>query len=586
MSDEFAFKWRVLEPWHEPDGLSLFSRAGNIFTWKDMLEHHPSSPLSRYIGQVRGWGFNAMALYADPEENLEAMRSFAEYLKENGIGMIIRREWCETESGRSWPPPMSDGRPRSSRKVCPYSEEVKAYWKKRVARDFEKMPDLLGYRMNGTEFYWINGAPWMCDCPTCTGKTGRVRVRDAIRLVAKLLKEYGGTLFWEMCQDDPWGQRHEAQYFRDLTGEIPENAFALLKRYYWDFRPGYPPHPLYDTITRDAEGRSPYVTSIQEPGEYRGVHSFPWYMVDEWSEALRDMVETGQQGLWVMAIVHPDGWDHPLNMVNWHAISRYMREPLADPHEITLSWARESYGDGAAPVVAAVLERVTEAGKGMYLFDTLWTSNHSSFPTLEYLDAHLCGPDRQMRRMAGMMGMAWPLDMYTPERAEEFRADPKMRLLFNQVPITHRLKAEAMAQKEGAVRSMEEAVALWKSLKGKVNEGVFDKILAGLEGNLSDAVVFRYGMELYMDLKLGELTEAEIDGALEACRGLKGVVVPEPLEIPEETKSGPGIQQPVSLASFAEQLRRELREPWLERFHQEQPLGLSSRKRAGSDPRA
>ena len=127
---------------------------------------------------------------------------------------------------------------------------------------------------------------------------------------------------------------------------------------------------------------------------------------------------------------------------------------------------------------------------------------------------------------------------------------------------------------------------MWKSLKGKVNEGVYDKILAGLEGNRSDAVIFRYGMALYLDLKLGVLTEAEIDGALEACRDLKGVVVPEPLEIPEEIESGPGIQQPVSLASFAEQLRRELREPWLEGFHQEHHLGLSSRKRAERTLRA
>ena len=163
MVDEYAFKWRVIEPWHEPDGISFFSYARNIFTWSDMLDPMPSSLLGRYVTQVRDWGFNGMALYADPEVNPEAMRSFGRFLAENGIGLIIRREWPETELGRSWPVSQSDARPRSSRKLCPYSEEVRSYWSGRIAKDYALMPELAGYRMNGTEFYFINGAPWMCD---------------------------------------------------------------------------------------------------------------------------------------------------------------------------------------------------------------------------------------------------------------------------------------------------------------------------------------------------------------------------------------------------------------------------------------
>ena len=73
MSNEFAFKWRVIEPWHEPDGVSFFSTAGNIFTWADMLDTQPTSALYRYVEQVRDWGFNAMALYCNPETNPEAL---------------------------------------------------------------------------------------------------------------------------------------------------------------------------------------------------------------------------------------------------------------------------------------------------------------------------------------------------------------------------------------------------------------------------------------------------------------------------------------------------------------------------------
>ena len=572
MAESFVFKWRVIEPWHEPDGVSLFSRAGNIFTWAGMLDLRPSTPLGRYVAQVRDWGFNGMALYADPEKNPEAMRAFATHLRGQGIGMIIRREWCETETGHSWPETQSEAFPRTSRKVCPYGEGVRAYWADRVAWDFEMIPDLAGYRMNGTEFYGINGAPWMCDCARCNATTPRERVRDAIGLIAGLLEARGATLFWETCQDDPWGQRHEGHYFTGLTGEIPENAFVLLKRFYWDYHPRWPRHPLFDSITRDAQGRSPYLTSIQQPGEYRGVHDFPWCMVDEWSDAFRDVVATGQQGVWVMAIVHPEGWDHPLNMVNWHGIARFMLDPHVDPVQVKMDWAREEFGEEVAPVVVDVVHKVTEAARGMYEFDALWTANHSYFPNLEYLDSHLCGPYRQMKRMTGMMGLALPLDMYSPERAAGIRADPRTRMVFNQVLITPRLKAEVMAQKEAATRLMRESIALWRSLEGKMDGDKYHRVLAGLEGNLDDTVVFRYGMDLYMDWKLGVLTEARIDSALEACRGLRGRIVPEPLA--DETERLQDMEPVASLKTLGEQLRRELREPWVEEYWRHHPLGV------------
>ena len=579
MSNEFAFKWRVIEPWHEPDGISYFSTvaAGNIFTWADMLDTLPTSPLGRYVEQVRDWGFNGMAVY-NPETNPEAMRNFARHLKERGIGMFIRRDWLELERGRSWPISAGGGMLHISSKLCPYKEETRAYWTDRIARDYEMIPELAGYRTNATDAYCQNGGPWSCDCKECSSKTARERVRDAIRLLAELLGAHDGTLFWEPCQDDPWCQRLEKQYFRDLTGEIPENAIVLIKRYYWDFHSRWPRHPLYDVITKDAQGRSPYTTSIQQPGEYSGVHDFPWCMVDEWSAAFKDMAATGQVGIWVMAIVHPDGWDHPLNMANWHAIAQYIKNPHADPAELKLTWAISEFGEEAAPVVVDMLNKVTEAARGMYEFDALWTANHSRFPNLEYLDSHLCGPYHQLHRMTGMMGMTLPLDMYEPHEAAELRTNPQTRMVFNQFPITPQLKAEAMAQKDAAVRLMEEAIDLWRSVEKKIDERMYGKILAGLEGNLNDTIIFRHGMDIYMDWKLGVLTEDKINSALDACRDLRGIIVPEPLAENPERAVGAFEVVPASLKSLAEQLRRDLCEPWVERYWEKHPSGPTAER--------
>ena len=153
-SDNFAFKWRVITPWHAPDANKYWIWGQqNFFDWDDMLNPDPSSLLCRWVSDVRDWGFNAMVFFAAaPEKNYEAMRNFARYLKSQGIGMFIRRNWNETTEGFSVPLSLKTIRPSASRKWCPYSEEVRSYWKKRVAQDFEMIPDLAGYSMVATEF--------------------------------------------------------------------------------------------------------------------------------------------------------------------------------------------------------------------------------------------------------------------------------------------------------------------------------------------------------------------------------------------------------------------------------------------------
>ncbi len=573
MTDSFAFKWRIIEPWHEPDGISVFSHGGNIFTWDDMTQLDPASPLGRYVAQLGEWGFNGMLIWGDPEAQPVAFRSFASHLKRRDMGLFIRRSWAEPETGRSWPVVNGDARLRHSLKLCPYDAEVRAYWAERVARDFALMPDLAGYRICGGEFYYANGAPWMCNCSVCRAKSPRERVRAAITLLAELLQPRSATLFWETCDDDPWGQRHEAYYFQDLTDRIPSNACVMFKHYYWDFHPGWPRHPLYDTMTKDANGRSPYVVSLQQPGEYQGSHDFPWCQVDEWSSVFRGMLASGQQGIWVVALVHPDGWDHPLNLVNWYALARYLRDPLADPHEIKRTWARECFGAAAADVVIQILDKVTRAAQGVFEFDGLWTANHSRLADLEYLDSHLCGPYRQTKRMSGMMGMALPLDMFSPETAGRLRSAPQTRLLFNQAAITSELIARALAQKDDAALCMNEAIALWRGLQAEVDGARFARILADLRGNRDDALIFRHTLDLYFDWKLGTLTEARLDAVLDACCDLRGVVVPEPLD-PHPARVSSTVN-PASLATFAGQLRRDLRQPWVETYWEENSLGAS-----------
>ena len=252
-------------------------------------------------------------------------------------------------------------------------------------------------------------------------------------------------------------------------------------------------------------------------------------------------------------------------------LQELIRNPHADPAAVRLAWACETFGKAAATVVVRVVDKVTEAARGLYEFDALWTANHSRFPTLEYLDSHLCGPYRQTPRMKGMMGMILPLDMYSPGRAAEIRSDPQTRMVFSQYPITPELKAEAMAQKDRAVQLMREAVALWTGLEAEMEHAQHREVLEGLKANLNDTIIFRHMMHLYMDWKLGALTEEQIDRTLNACQGLKGRIVPDPLD-PDPKKTT--IVEPASLKTFAEQLRSDLRKPWVEAYWRKNPIGV------------
>jgi hypothetical protein len=170
------------------------------------------------------------------------------------------------------------------------------------------------------------------------------------------------------------------------------------------------------------------------------------------------------------------------------------------------------------------------------------------------------------------MGLALPLDMYGPDRAAEIRADPRTRMVFNQAPITQALAADAMTQKNAAVTLIEEAILRWHSLEGTIAEGPYKRVLAGLEANLADATVFRWLMRLYLDWKLGLLTEDTIDEALRACADLHGAVTLEPMT---DTPMPIWPNAPASFRTTAEQLRRELRAPWLEAHWRANPSGVA-----------
>ena len=166
------------------------------------------------------------------------------------------------------------------------------------------------------------------------------------------------------------------------------------------------------------------------------------------------------------------------------------------------------------------------------------------------------------------MGQSWPLDMYSPQRIAEIKGNPATKLVFSCEPITNRLKAEMIAEKEQSIKLVEEAVDLWRSLEGSIPTTMYDEVFHLLRGNIDDAILWRMAFDMYMDMKLGKLTEDRIDAALEECkaRGLRGTVLDDPLNpAPQQSDI---CHAPSSFKLFAEQLRKEVRAPYLDQYEE------------------
>ena len=583
-------KWRVVELWHGPDQVWNNGEPSMLQT-KEWASLSDATALGRFVKFIAARGYNGIDIWGEPDCEPQAYADLNKYLLQNGILLILRREYNELMRGVGWQPDSADGflglqhvpksvdwpsaRPWSktllkSKKLCPYGPEIKEYWSERAARDAAMMPGLGGYRMCTTEHWAHYGGPWMCDCPICESKSRWERTRDGANAIGDILARHGMTLFFEPLQDNPAGVSLEVELESNLAGELRHNVFHIVKDRYWDHHAVWPEHPLQDVITTGKDGNSPFITATLMGHDHNGYCQEVLCDVEWYSKVFKRMDKTGQQGHWLMCTANPkEPWEHPLNMVHWYALECFMKNPQAEPETIMKEWAASQFGKEIAPIIINVTRKATDANRKISHFKGGWIQYHSYMAPLWYLDSRLCGPYMIIDRVPGMMGMELPVDSYLPERAAELRSDPNLKLAFGKkVPITKELKAELIDQLQDAFDLYDQSIILFKGIKNSVSKNVYEYTLTSMEGRKRDAFLWRTQMDMYMDWKLGQLTEARIDELVESCRNIKGTRwVEDPMDPNPDTYTRGGS----SIAAFANDLRSELRKPRLEEFFQSLP---------------
>lgn len=505
--------WTWDGPRHDQHALFSLERMRNV-------ENEPCYwQLGRYLAQAR---INTLTLWPDhrarpdvpnvDEATLEAYRRFTKYFREQFGVEIALFMWYEIKQGT--PTPIT-GWP-----ICPFDDRVIEYWRDRVTKLAENVPDLKGIVMAGAGGDWVRG-PFECQCERCRKHTNRELIARAMRMIGEPWAHHGGRIIWKAVTDRPSLVRTEVANFANFDDELPPYVKIAHKPFYKDFRQPHPLHPMFFAHEDQRERVRPYLCEFQIYGEYRGSTSFPCVMIDRWSQIAPLTARKNYHGLiGVCSFNRHDAWDHPLNMANWYAFGRLAWNPETPPGAIYRDWAALTFGPDVADDVIEVCRMSYEAATKLMFFRGVMIQNHSKLPTIDYeLESSLVGPWHHLpKNEDGYWGRGHDVSCYPADIAEQIRNDPALLLWAHRVPITAELCDEAIAQQHESVDIVRRMVDRWKAIPHDAWRDDHADMAERLSRNLVDAEVWCECLTLYFDYKAGRLTRDDLQSRLDRIR--------------------------------------------------------------------
>ena len=515
MTDGPHFPVRALRMWETPSIKVWCLPVKGILDYDKMLrpEEHPEYlDFARRLLAMRVNNLGLFAQYAAKGSQFERwlahaepVERFARFLDRFGVTIGLCLHYAEPDENGDY----GD--------VCPFSDAVRAQWHDFAARLAVVMPTVRN------AIVWGAGenapGPHEDDCERCRALPLRARILAGIRVVSDALGTIDGSLLWPAVTDQAAYAKSETELFGDWGDELPHNVRIAPCHLYWDFRPPYPPHPIWQHIGNRPGVRSPYVFELALVGDTAGLNFLPCSMAHRWQEEFLKAAAKRCEGFDANLGLHPDYVDHPLNLSNWYAYGKLCWNPYLDPDEILSEWLTMEYGPAAAAFLPGLRETYPAAIGALFSRSGL-TQCHSYVARYSYLDTRLNGPWRiwtdylhpgMDRAGEDVLGLELPLDAYPEAQREALRNDPRYQLIFNRMTLTDSYAAELMAEKRQSIGRMERVLAAWRDLEGKVDPASFAHVAALLEANLNDVRILVDCFGLYLDSKLGRLQAAQIE---------------------------------------------------------------------------
>ena len=406
----------------------------------------------------------------------------------------------------------------------PLDPRVAEWWRKKADEIYRQIPDFGGFLVKADS----EGRAG----PSAYGRTHA----DAANVIARALNPHGGTVLYRAFVYDhhlDWrnlkNDRAKAAYenFHPLDGQFDDNVVVQIKNGPIDFQVREPASPLFGGLSHTNEA-----IELQITQEYTGQQKHLCFLVPMWKEVLdfdmrvggkstpvKDLVagRVSERPLGGFAGVANVGMDtnwmgSPMAQANLYGFGRLAWNPDLSAEAITDEWTRLTFGND--PLVVKTITKmqleswqVYESYTGPLGAGTLTTitgnhydpgpesSERNGWGQWHRADHAGIGMDRTVATGTGFIGQ------YPPEAAKVYEllasCPDELLLFFHHVPWTYKLHSgETVIQHiydshyEGVER-VQGFAKEWQSLQGHVDEKSYRDILARLEYQVGQAIVWR-----------------------------------------------------------------------------------------------
>lgn len=425
----------------------------------------------------------------------------------------------------------------------PLDETVVSWWQDITDALYSRIPDMAGYLVKANS----EGQPG----PMTYNRT----LADGANLFARALQPHGGIILFRafvydhrtLNQTLDWkADRANAavHYFDGLDSQFEDNVVIQIKYGPIDFQVREPVSPLFAHLIETGSA-----IELQITQEYLGQQAHLVYLAPMWKEILDfDLRVDGKPSV-VSDILNGKRFNRKLGgyagvvnvgtnstwlgshlaMSNLYAYGKLAWDPSATPEGILQEWIKLTFSHDRK-VIDVITKMSMESwpayenysgNLGIQTLTDILLGHYGPNPASQdgnpwgqwtRADADTIGMDRTVWNGTGFAGQ------YPPEIAamyEKVETTPDNLLLwFHHVPYTQRLKSGKTviqhfydAHYDGSATA-QTFVALWESLKGKIDEERYEHVLFRLVYQAGHSLVWRDSINMFYFNKSGIPDEA------------------------------------------------------------------------------
>lgn len=524
---------RMVDHWDNLDGSIERGYAGRSLFFSRGRVHRSLTRISDYARLLASVGINAVALNNVNVFSREAELITEKYLPEiKRIALEFQRFGIRTFLSVSFSAPMElGGLPTAD----PLDPSVRQWWNITVNGIYREIPGFGGFLVKA-------------DSESRPGpySYGRDHAQGA-NMLADALEPHGGLVIWRCfvynCHLD-WRDRTQDrakmayENFKPLDGKFRDNVILQVKNGPVDFQIREPVSPLFGAL-----GSTNVMMECQITQEYTGQQKDLCYLVPIWKEALdfdtcakgghapvssvvdTTLFGTAHGGMAGVSNVGdgPFWTGHPLAQANLYGFGRLSWDPGLTAGGIAEEWTALTFGSRSPAVerIAGMLLRSRKiyedytcplgigwfVNPGVHYGPSVDGYEYSRWGTYHRADFRGVGVDRTKGTGTGYAGQ------YCPPVAERYEnrdtCPEELLLFFHYVPYAYRLKTgETLIQHiynthfEGCEEA-ERLKADWMSLRGEVDEEIFEEVLRRMELQTENAREWRDVVNTYFYRKTG-----------------------------------------------------------------------------------